>query len=220
MKRKCPFCLSDNTLAIVCNDSIAPKNSTYSDRCNQNRLKEKKAIMSNLNNHYSIDYDGTIIIRKTYDRYCKNCGRPYYYISNLYTCDIKELTFIIETKNDRWKYYICFDNDNSYYNIDHNYFTKEYHSSLTPVRKRKILEGIKNSKIFNWKPLDDKFDSDYYIKWGVFITFNNEQLYTRGGYDDYPCNWNIFIKPFISVFKNEIFKKMKNINITNTRSIM
>lgn len=210
MKIYCPFCNSINTLAIVCNDTIEPRNSTYAHKCNQNRLKNNDAILSNWNLHYSKDYNGKIITKKTYDRYCKDCKRPFYYISNLYISDISIFTFIIETGNDKWKYEICFDESNSYYDIDHDYFTKEYHSSLTTARKRKILEGIDKSKLLYWKPLKEKNYFNYNIKWNVYITFNNEQTFTRGGLDEYPPNWDIFIEPFKKVFKNDIFKKMKN----------
>ena len=52
---------------------------------------------------------------------------------------------------------------------------------------------------------------NYNIKWNIYILFNNEQTYSRGGYDEYPENWEIFIEPFIRVFKNNIFKKMKRV---------
>ena len=204
----CPYCSSLKNVVIVCNDNIAPKISGYSVKCNQNRLKNNDAILSNWNLHYSKDYDGKIVKRKTYDRYCFECNRPFYYISNLIIGDIKELTFIIQTtNNDRWKYELHFTENNSYYNVDHNYFTKEYEASLTPARKRKILQGIDNSNFLNWKPLKEKNYFDYKIKWNVYIVFYNEQTYSRGGYDEYPNEWSIFIEPFIKVFKNEIFKK-------------
>ena len=149
----CPYCSSTKTLAIVFNDSIAPKSSTYKEMCNQSKLKRKEAILSNWNVHYSKDYDGKIVKRRTYDRYCIDCKKPFYYISNLLVSDIKTITFIVEMGNDRWKYEIYFDEDNSYYNIDHNYFTKEQQSVLTPARRRKILEGIDKSKCLYWKPL-------------------------------------------------------------------
>ncbi len=212
MKVYCPYCSSLKNVAIVCIDSIAPKSSTYSSKCNQNRLKNKDAILSNRNIHYSKNYDGQIVKRKTYDRYCLECHRPFYYMSNLIIGDIKELTFIIETRDDRWKYDIYFDENNSHYNLDHNYFTKEYESALTPAKKRKILQGIDYSNFMNWKPLREKKYFDYKIKWNVYIVFYNEQSFSRGGYDEYPKEWSIFIEPFIKVFKNDIFKKMKESN--------
>ena len=83
----CPYCSKTKTVAIVCNDTIAPKNSTYAVRCNQNKLKNKDAILSNWNIHYTKDYDGSVIKRKTYDRYCLECHKPFYYMSNLIVGD-------------------------------------------------------------------------------------------------------------------------------------
>ena len=74
----CPYCSSTKTLAIVFNDSIAPKSSTYKEMCNQSKLKRKEAILSNWNVHYSKDYDGKIVKRRTYDRYCIDCKKPFY----------------------------------------------------------------------------------------------------------------------------------------------
>ena len=82
---------------------------------------------------------------------------------------------------------------------------------LTPARKRKIQQGIDKSKLLYWEPLKEKNYFDYNIKWNIYVLFNNEQTYSRGGYDEYPKNWDIFIDPFIRVFKNNIFKKMKRI---------
>lgn len=211
MKIFCPYCSSTNTVPIVCTDNRKPTNSTYAIRCNQNRLKNNDAILGNWNIHYTKDFDGKVVKRKTYDRYCKSCHRPFYYLSNLLIADIKELTFIIETNSDKWKYEICFDEDNSFYNVDHNYFTKEFQASLTPARKKKILDGINKSNILNWKPMQEKNYFNYKIKWSVYISFYNEQTYSRGGYDEYPKEWELFIDPFIRVFKNDIFKKMKRI---------
>lgn len=203
----CPYCSSLKNVAIVCVDSIAPRASSYAPKCNQNRLKKKEAILSNRNIHYSRDYNGKIVKRKTYDRYCLECHKPFYYMSNLIIGDIKELTFIIETNDDRWKYEIYFNEKQSYYNMDHNYFTKKFESSLTPARKRQILQGIDFSNFLNWKPLETKNYFDYKIKWNVYVVFYNEQTFARGGYDEYPKEWSIFIEPFIKVFKNNIFKK-------------
>lgn len=158
-----------------------------------------------------MNYDGTAVKRKSYDRYCMNCHKPFYYLSNLIVGDIVRLTFIIDSNSDRWKYEIIFDEDNSYYNVEHNYFTKECESILTPARKRKIQYGIDKSRLLNWEPLKEKNYFNYNIKWNIYILFNNEQTYSRGGYDEYPENWEIFIEPFIMVFKNNIFKKMKRV---------
>lgn len=49
MKVYCPYCNSSNNLQIVCNDTISPKESSYSGKCNQNRLKNNDAILSNWN---------------------------------------------------------------------------------------------------------------------------------------------------------------------------
>ena len=210
MKVICPYCSSKNTVTIVCNDSITPKDSSYSKLCNQNKLKNEKAILGNWNYHFSKNYDGSIVRRSTYDRYCKDCNKPFYYLSNLIISDIKKLIFIIETsENDKWKYEIFFNDNNSYYNVDHNYFTKEYNAVLTPARRRKILEGLDNSNFLKWEYLKDNKNLNYKIRWNVYAIFYDEQTYSRGGYDEYPNYWNYFIEPFIRVFKNDIFKKMK-----------
>lgn len=209
MKVYCPYCNSLNNLQIVCNDSISPKESSYSDKCNQNRLKNNDAILSNWNLHYSKDYNGKTVKRKTYDRYCMDCHKPFYLVSNLIIGDIINITFIIETNSDKWKYDIHFDKNGDYYIIDHNYITKEYETSLTPARKRKILQGLDNSSFLNWKQFNQKGVLDFKIKWNVYITFYDGRVYNRGGCDEYPENWNLFIEPFIKVFKNDIFKSMK-----------
>ncbi len=123
--------------------------------------------------------------------------------------DIKILTFVIETSSDKWKYEIYFDRNNSYYNIDHNYITKSYKASLTPARRLKILEGIDKSKMLKWKAIKEGNKFDYNIRWNIYLEFYDGQTYNRGGYDEYPKNWSIFIDLFGRVFKNEIFKKMK-----------
>lgn len=206
----CPFCYSSDTLAIVCNDKIPPKQSKYySEICNQKRLERNEAILSNFNLHYSQEYNGKVVKRRTYDRFCNNCGRPFYYVSNMIVSDIKILTFVIETSSDKWKYEIYFDRNNSYYNIDHNYITKSYKASLTPARRLKILEGIDKSKMLKWKAIKEGNKFDYNIRWNIYLEFYDGQTYNRGGYDEYPKNWSIFIDLFGRVFKNEIFKKMK-----------
>ena len=45
--------------------------------------------------------------------------------------------------------------------------------------------------------------------WSVYVEFNNGQVLRKSGKDSYPEEWELFITPFIKVFKNEIFKKMK-----------
>lgn len=211
MQVYCPYCNSLNNLKTVCTDCKKSTMSSYTDKCNYNRIKNSTAIVSNVNQHYSMNYDGTAVKRKSYDRYCMNCHKPFYYLSNLIVGDIVRLTFIIDSNSDRWKYEIIFVEDNSYYNVEHNYFTKECESILTPARKRKIQYGIDKSRLLNWEPLKEKNYFNYNIKWNIYILFNNEQTYSRGGYDEYPENWEIFIEPFIRVFKNNIFKKMKRV---------
>ena len=44
----CPYCSSLKNVAIVCIDSIAPKSSIYSSKCNQNRLKNNVAEEHNI----------------------------------------------------------------------------------------------------------------------------------------------------------------------------
>ena len=126
MQVYCPYCNSLNNLKIILVDSKKPTTSaTYTDGCNYNRIRNNTAILSNSNQHYSMDYDGRVVKRRSYDRYCMNCHKPFYYFSNLIVGDIVRLTFIVDSNSDRWKYEIIFDDDNSYYNIEHNYFTKE-----------------------------------------------------------------------------------------------
>lgn len=209
-KIQCPYCFSYKTLAIVCTDNIQPKESKYyKDKCNVKRIEKGEAILSNTNLHYSKEYDGKIIKRRTYDRFCSVCKKPFYYISNMILSDIKVLTFIIETSTDKWKYEIHLDEEKSYYNIDHNFITKSYMSSLTPARKRKILEGLDKSQILKSEPSKLKNYFDYKIKWNVYVDYYDGQTFSRGGYDEYPKGWNYFIDPFIRVFKNDILKKMR-----------
>ena len=81
-KIQCPYCFSYKTLAIVCTDNIQPKESKYyKDKCNVKRIEKGEAILSNTNLHYSKEYDGKIIKRRTYDRFCSECKKPFYYIS-------------------------------------------------------------------------------------------------------------------------------------------
>ena len=200
----CPFCSSIKNVSLISYETDKGKYSI----CNRNKIKSNSALYCNRNYHYMKDYNGKLVKKISYDRYCLSCHKPFYYMSNLLVGDIKQITFIIQTANDRWKYEINIDNNN--YNVDHNYFTKEIESTLTPARKRKILEGIDKSKLLYWKPLKEKNYFDYKIRWNIYITFNNEQTYSRGGYDEYPEEWSIFIVPFIKVFKNDIFKKMKS----------
>lgn len=205
----CPFCNNKNTISIVCNDTIAPKESTYTQKCNVNKLKRGEAILSNQNHHYSLDIDGKVVFRRTYDRFCSDCNKPFYYISNMLVSDIKTETFIIESGSDRWKYIISFDKDNPCYIVEHNYITKEDHINLTPARKIKLLNGIKDSKVLNWKPQFGDNCFDYKIKWNIYFEFYDGQTIDKAGLDEYPEEWNIFIDPFIRVFKNKIFTKMK-----------
>lgn len=206
---ECPFCFSKNNKKIVYNDSIKPKNTMYAERCNVNRLKNNDAILSNIDIFISEEYDGSFIRRKSYDRFCLDCGKSFYLISNLIINDIKYFTFIIETKKEKWKYALCFERDNSYYNYDHNYITKSNLASLTPARKFKIQDGIKKSNLLKWNALYGNDVLNYNIMWSVYVEFNNGQVLRKSGKDSYPEEWELFITPFIKVFKNEIFKKMK-----------
>lgn len=206
---ECPFCLSKNNKKIIHTDSISPKDSIYSKMCNVNRLERNEAIMGITNVHISVDYDGTFVRRRSYDRFCLDCNKPFYLISNLIISDIKFLTFIIETKKDRWKYTLCFDRNNSYYNVDHNYITKIQLASLTPARKYKIQNSIKTSNFIKWEAQSGKEKDEYKIKWSVYLEFYNGETLRKGGIDNYPPEWEIFIDSFIRVFKNDIFKMMK-----------
>ena len=205
---ECPFCYSKNNKKIIHVDSILPKNSSYSKMCNQNRLERDEAIMGTSNFHMSIDYDGKVVRRRSYDRYCFDCNKPFYILSNFIIGDIKYLTFIIETKKERWKYLLCFEKDNEYYNIDHNYMTKVQMASLTPARKLKILNGIKKSRFLKWDAQSNKVNSENII-WSVYLEFKNGETLRKGGKDKYPVGWNEFIDAFIRVFKNDLFKIMK-----------
>lgn len=202
---RCPFCYSQNTVPIVTSDTRVAK--CY--KSIKEKLKDEEVVLSNSNAHYSLNYDGEVIKRNTYDRFCTKCKKPFYYFSNLIVSDIKVLTFIIETGNDKWKYEIHFDKNNPYYNIDHNYITKSNKASLTPARKFKILDGINQSDFLKWSPSKEKNYFDYKIKWNVYVDFVGGHTYNRGGCDEYPEQWHIFIDPFIKVFKQDIFKKMK-----------
>ena len=174
------------------------------------RLEEGIAIQGNYNYHYTLDYDEKTVIKKlSYDSFCKRCRKPFYYMSNLSVTDIRYLTVIIDTGRERWKYVINFNGDESYYSIDHNYLTKQYKTSLTPARRIKILDMISDTKFLNWKPLTGKNNLGYNVRWIIDIEYNNEQTFSRGGYDEYPPEWNDFMDAFYKIFKNDIFQKCK-----------
>ena len=205
---RCPFCSSKNNKKIVHTDSISPKESTYTKMCNVNRLERNDAVLGINNFHMTVDYDGSIVRRRSYDRFCFECNRPFYLLSNYIIGDIKYLTFIIETKKGRWKYSLCFDVEESYYNIEYNYITKANNVSLTPARKLKILNSIKNSNLLKWNSNFNNKNSDN-IKWSIYLEFINNEIIKKEGKDCYPEEWGIFIDSFIRVFKDDIFKSMK-----------
>ena len=206
MTIRCPFCCSKKTVLLL-SFLGTTKVKSSSGRTNREKLSKNRALLSIRNSHYSLEYNGKVVRRKMYDVFCKDCGKPFYFLSNMLISDISILTFIVETGLDRWKYVINFEDNN--YSVDYNYFTKVYKASLTPARKFKLLKGIDESSFFKWELFKYRGCVDYDIKWNVYVEFCDGQVYCRGGYDEYPSQWMKFITPFISVFKNKIFKTMK-----------
>lgn len=206
MKVFCPKCASFNTVQIVNFERNTSDVCLSADLRVSQKLKSGKAILANQNYHYTMDYDGKIIKRNIYDRYCKNCKTSFYYYSNLVVGDIIKFTIIMEINKDRWKYTIKFDKKYSTYSIEHNYFDIETNSILTPARENKILIGIDKSNLLKWKPMIEKNFFDYKMHWNIYVTFYNNDTFTRGGYDEYPKEWEILMQQLKKVFKNNIFK--------------
>lgn len=201
-KPVCPFCNSQDTFNIAY--------GYLGEKKDKENYIDQEDIGLNVNYRKreieKIDFDGERVSSRRPNRYCKNCGKVYHSRKVLYTVDMNCIDFIINVKNDYYRYtFDLTDKKNIKYTLKKNWLPIISDAILSESESYKILATFKTNKPNMWHGhYGDSYDIEKF-GWVLKCTYFNGVDYCKSGNDALPDNWNEFITPFKEVLDKSIF---------------
>lgn len=195
----CPYCNGRNYLKIVY--SYRGVNKRKIKNINYDNYLKEGTIFRSKKYYNKIDFDGEKITGRLYNRYCLDCNREYHSAGKMAVIDIKKINIILGSNKERKRY--IFD----LYNINKpTYcFKKDYITVKEGLLKKEdadiVLKVIKECKTNLWKGHYGTWESFNDNYWILKLEYYNGLTEFKSGSDEYPNNWQEFIRCFNNIFE-------------------
>ena len=188
----CPYCYGKNVSKVAyCFRGVNKsknKNINYKDYLKKNTVLGKRKIQE------KYDFDGEKIKTcKSYNRFCNDCNRMFSSMRNMTYSDIRKVNIIFGTSNYRKKIVFDFNNNKKIINYIKDYVTKKI-ENINEDDVYNILYSLKSNKTYRWKGMYGNNYSYNNFYWLLKIEYYNGISDIKSGNDEYPPNWNNFIK--------------------------